>query len=116
LVLPTRRGRGTVSGAAIAQARERLGPAPLAARFAQTAAVSGPAAAAAERWRGPTVFGVEGAALRGPRPRATCGACARARPRPPGARGRLPPAASGAALGVAAACAAGAPPRPLPRP
>src|SRR5262245_3217576 len=28
LVLPTRTGRGTVSGAAIAQARDRLGPAP----------------------------------------------------------------------------------------
>src|SRR5262249_56112455 len=42
LVLPTRAGRGTVSGAAIAQARDRLGPEPLAALFAQTAAVCGP--------------------------------------------------------------------------
>jgi len=66
LVLPTRRGRGTVSGAAIAQARERLGPAPLAALFAQTAAVWGPAAAAAERWRGLTVYGVDGTTLRAP--------------------------------------------------
>jgi hypothetical protein len=38
LVLPTRGGRGMVSGAAIAQARDRLGPEPLAALFAQTAA------------------------------------------------------------------------------
>src|SRR5262249_42933336 len=55
LVLPPGGGRGTGRGAAIAQARGRLGPAPLAALFAQTAAVWGPAAAAAERWRGLTV-------------------------------------------------------------
>src|SRR5262245_39077428 len=66
LVLPTRAGRGTVSGAAIAQARDRLGPEPLAALFAQTAAVWGPAAAAAERWRGLTVYGVDGTTLRAP--------------------------------------------------
>ena len=66
LVLPTRAGRGTVSGAAIAQARDRLGPEPLAALFAQTAAVWGPAAADADRWRGLTVYGVDGTTLRVP--------------------------------------------------
>src|SRR5262245_56416792 len=63
LVLPTRTGRGTVSGAAIAQARDRLGPEPLAALFAQTAAVWRPSAA---RWRGLTVYGVDGTTLRVP--------------------------------------------------
>ncbi len=49
LVLPVGRRRQTVSGSAIAQARERLGPAPLEALFAQCAAVWGPTAADAER-------------------------------------------------------------------
>jgi hypothetical protein len=66
LVLPTRAGRGTVSGAAIAQARDRLGPEPLAALFAQTAAVWGPVAAEADHWRGLTVYGVDGTTLRVP--------------------------------------------------
>lgn len=66
LVLPLGRRRQTVSGSAIAQARERLGPAPLAALFAQCTAVWGPAAAAAERWRGLAVFGVDGSTLRVP--------------------------------------------------
>jgi len=66
LVLPTRAGRGTVSGAAIAQARDRLGPAPLAALFAQTAAVWGPAAVEETRWRGLAVYGVDGTTLRDP--------------------------------------------------
>src|SRR5262249_37866201 len=75
-VLPTRRGRGTGSGAARAQARDRLGPAPLAALCAQTAAVWGAAAAAAERWRGLTVSGVDRTPWRGPATvenEATCG-------------------------------------------
>ena len=43
LVLPTRRGaRGTVSNAAIVQARDQLGAAPLAALFTQTATDVGP--------------------------------------------------------------------------
>jgi hypothetical protein len=66
LVLPRGRRRQTVSGAAIAQARERLGSAPLAALFAQCAAVWGPAAADAERWRGLAVYGVDGSTLRVP--------------------------------------------------
>jgi hypothetical protein len=40
LVLPTHAGRGTVSGAAIAQARDRLGPEPLAALFTQPSTTS----------------------------------------------------------------------------
>jgi hypothetical protein len=66
LVLPTRGGRGMVSGAAIAQARDRLGPEPLAALSAQTAAARGPPAADEARWRGPAVYGVDGTTLRVP--------------------------------------------------
>jgi hypothetical protein len=66
LVLPTRAGRGTVSGAAIAQARDRLGAAPLATLFAQTAEVWGPAAAEEGCWRGLAVYGVDGTTLRVP--------------------------------------------------
>ena len=66
LVLPTRGGRSMVSGAAIVQARDRLGPEPLAALFAQTAAVWGPAAADEARWRGLAVYGVDGTTLRVP--------------------------------------------------
>ncbi|HJR04801.1 MAG TPA: IS4 family transposase, partial [Methylomirabilota bacterium] len=66
LVLPTGARRETVSGGAIVQARARLGPEPLAALFAQSAAVWGPAAADAERWRGLAVYGVDGTTLRVP--------------------------------------------------
>jgi hypothetical protein len=66
LVLPTRGGRSMVSGAAIVQARDRLGPEPLATLFAQTAAVWGPAAADEARWRGLAVYGVDGTTLRVP--------------------------------------------------
>ena len=66
LVLPTGARREMVSGGAIVQARARLGPAPLAALFAQSAAVWGPAAADAERWRGLAVYGVDGTTLRVP--------------------------------------------------
>jgi hypothetical protein len=66
LVLPRGTRRGTVSGSAIVQARERLGSEPLAALFAQSAAVWGPAAADAERWRGLAVYGVDGTTLRVP--------------------------------------------------
>src|SRR5437870_2731511 len=68
LVLPTGGRRAPVSGSAIVQARERLGPAPLAALFAQAAAVWGAAAADAERWRGLAVYGVDGTTLRVPDP------------------------------------------------
>jgi hypothetical protein len=66
LVLPTGPRRATVSGSAIVQARERLGPEPLATLFAQAAAVWGPAAADAERWRGLAVYGIDGTRLRVP--------------------------------------------------
>lgn len=66
LVLPTGPRRETVSGSAISQARERLGPDPLAALFAQCATVWGPAAADAERWCGLAVYGVDGTTLRVP--------------------------------------------------
>ena len=66
LVLPTTGRRATVSGSAIAQARERLGPEPLAMLFDQSAAVWGPPAADAERWRGLAIFGVDGTTLRVP--------------------------------------------------
>ena len=53
LVLPRARGvRGTVTPGAIVRARARLGPAPLAALFARTAAGWATAATAATRWRG----------------------------------------------------------------
>jgi len=66
LVLPAGPRRVAVSGSAIVQARERLGPEPLAALFAQSAAVWGAAAADAERWRGLAVYGVDGTTLRVP--------------------------------------------------
>lgn len=67
LVLPTPAGeRGTVSGAAIAQARTRLGPEPLAALFRQTADTWATPAADRDRWRGLTVYGVDGTTLRVP--------------------------------------------------
>ena len=66
LVLPAGPRRVAVSGSAIVQARERLGPEPLAALFAQSAAVWGAAAVDAERWRGLAVYGVDGTTLRVP--------------------------------------------------
>lgn len=66
LVLPAGPRRGAVSGSAIVQARARLGPEPLAALFAQSAAVWGATAADAERWRGLAVYGVDGSTLRVP--------------------------------------------------
>src|SRR5207245_1202736 len=65
LVLPTRNGgRGHVTNAAIVQARDQLGAAPLAALFAQTAAVWSTAAADTTRWRGLAVYGLDGTTLR----------------------------------------------------
>jgi hypothetical protein len=65
LVLPMRNGgRGHVTNGAIVQARDQLGAAPLAALFAQTAAVWSPAAADATRWRGLAVYGLDGTTLR----------------------------------------------------
>src|SRR3989441_847471 len=65
LVLPTRNGgRGHVTNATIVQARDQLGAAPLAALFAQTAAVWSTAAADTTRWRGLAVYGLDGTTLR----------------------------------------------------
>ena len=65
LVLPTRNGgRGHVTNAAIVQARDQLGAKPLAALFAQTAAVWSTAAADTTRWRGLAVYGLDGTTLR----------------------------------------------------
>lgn len=65
LVLPTAGGaRRPITNAAIVQARDQLGAAPLAALFAQTAAVWAPATAADERWRGLAVYGLDGTTLR----------------------------------------------------
>ena len=65
LVLPKRNGgRGHVTNAAIVQARDHLGAKPLAALFAQTAAVWSTAAADTTRWRGLAVYGLDGTTLR----------------------------------------------------
>src|SRR5262249_1996856 len=113
LVLPTRTGRGTVSGAAIAQARDRLGPEPLGTLHAGGGRV-GPrrgrrgALARPDRLRGrwddvarPRYSGERG----GFRPR----------PHPLGEHRRLSRAARGGPHGAAPACPDGAGPRRLPR-
>ncbi len=67
LVLPdSDRDRQQVSGGAIVQARDRLGPQPLAWLFEHTAEVWATASAAEQRWRGLAVFGVDGTTLRVP--------------------------------------------------
>jgi len=68
LVLPARGGatRGVVTSSAVVQSRDRLGAAPLATLFAQTAAHWAGASADAHRWRGLSVYGVDGSALRVP--------------------------------------------------
>src|SRR5216110_2881613 len=65
LVLPAQNGgRGHITNAAIVQARDQLGAKPLAALFAQTAAVWSTAAADTTRWRGLAVLGLDGTTLR----------------------------------------------------
>src|SRR5258705_2573970 len=65
LVVPTPSGvRRRVTNAAIVQARDPLGAAPLAALFTQTAQAWAPPAAAADRWRGLAVYGLDGTTLR----------------------------------------------------
>src|SRR5712692_7878788 len=65
LVLPgSDRDRQSVSGGAIVQARDRLGPQPLAWLFEHTAEGWAMASADEHRWRGLAVFGVDGTTLR----------------------------------------------------
>jgi len=69
LVLPARggaTGRGVVTSSAVVQARDRLGDAPLSTLFEQTAARWAGTSADAHRWRGLSVYGVDGSALRVP--------------------------------------------------
>jgi len=69
LVLPARGGstrRGVVTSSAVVQSRDRLGAAPLATLFEQTATRWAGASADAYRWRGLSVYGVDGSALRIP--------------------------------------------------
>ena len=56
--------RGAVTGAAVVQARDRLGAEPLAALFAQTAQHWAAASADEHRWRGLAVYGADGSTLR----------------------------------------------------
>ena len=69
LVLPDPklpRNRGSVTGAAIVQARDRLGPEAMVALFTQTASLWASASADRDRWRGLAVYGVDGTTLRVP--------------------------------------------------
>jgi hypothetical protein len=69
LVLPGRAAttrRASATSSAVVQARDRLGVAPLATLFEQTASRWAGASADAHRWRGLAVYGVDGSALRVP--------------------------------------------------
>ena len=67
LVLPgSDRDRRSVSGGAVVQARNRLGPEPLAWLFEHTAEGWATVSADEHRWRGLAVFGVDGTTLRVP--------------------------------------------------
>jgi len=69
LVLPGRtptNRRASATSSAVVQARDRLGVAPLATLFEQTASRWAGASADAHRWRGLAVCGVDGSALRIP--------------------------------------------------
>ena len=73
LVLPGRAPgsrRATATSSAVVQARDRLGVAPLATLFEQTASRWARASADTHRWRGLAVYGVDGSASR-TRPRTT---------------------------------------------
>jgi hypothetical protein len=67
LVMPTASGeRQQVSNGALVQARDRLGPEPLAWLFHTSAAAWAHASAQEHRWRGLALFGVDGSTLRLP--------------------------------------------------
>jgi hypothetical protein len=67
LVLPARTGsarRAVVTSSAVVQARDRLGAQPLAQLFERAAACWAGTSADVHRWRGLSVYGVDGSALR----------------------------------------------------
>jgi len=69
LVLPDAkapRHRGLVTGGAVVQARDRLGAGPMEELFSRTAQHWSSASAQTNRWRGLTVYGVDGSTLRVP--------------------------------------------------
>ena len=66
LVLPSAAGRGTITPGALVQARTRLGSAPIAALFADSAQHWSRRAAQAQRWQGLAVYAVDGTTLRLP--------------------------------------------------
>lgn len=69
LVLPDTHApenRGTVTGGAVVQARDRLGAEPLKALFERTAEHWASASANENRWRGLAIYGVDGSTLRVP--------------------------------------------------
>lgn len=67
LVMPTAQGqRQPVTGGGVVQARDRLGPEPLAWLFQTTASHWATASADAHRWRGLAVLGADGTTLRVP--------------------------------------------------
>ena len=65
LALPTPAGKG-VAGSAVAQARARLGAAPLEWLFVRTADQWAHQSAARRRWRGLALYGVDGTTIRVP--------------------------------------------------
>ena len=60
----SRGGRGRVVGASVAEARKRLGPKPVERLFRRTGRKWGFEAAAADAWRGLSVFAIDGTTLR----------------------------------------------------
>jgi len=66
LVLPAAAGRGTITPGALVQARTRLGPAPIAALFHDSAQRWSERAARARCWQGLAVYAVDGTTLRLP--------------------------------------------------
>lgn len=66
LVLPAADGTRSIAPSAIVQARARVGPDPLQWLFHRTGPEWGLPSAAAERWRGLALFGVDGTTLRVP--------------------------------------------------
>ena len=69
LVLPDAkapRNRGLVTGGAVVQARDRLGAQPMEELFTKTAQQWSASSAEKNRWRGLTVYGIDGSTLRIP--------------------------------------------------